>query len=242
MIKPKITFKYRGFRWMGEITLKISRMSCNQLLVEEKVDFYPKISCGTPDFWGKEKVFRYYFLGSNNLWLFIDMQEQIRHIVRAEIRALFEAFSFDNNKTYDVPDNVAKAAKKALEEIEKNKLTDGAAKRGSGVQKAKELSEKKTQTHAQLQNLKSFFETNEAEYKQAKIKGQTMKNSALMQSWELHGGNVSWEWTKHKLKMTKQSNLNTKKNLRIAGGAGTNRGLGIFDTKLMSTNNYRIHR
>jgi len=93
-----------------------------------------------------------------------------------------------------------------------------------------------------MKNLKSFFENNEKEYNQAKIKGLTLRNSAVMQSWELHGGNSAREWTSHKIKVTKDSNLNTKKNLRISGGAGTNKGLGVFDTKLMSTNNHRIHR
>ena len=170
------------------------------------------------------------------------MEEQIRHIVRAEIRALLEGVTFDNNKTYGVPDNVARAAKKAIEEIERNKLIDKSTSRGSGVQKAKELADKSTQTHSQLQNLKSFFETNEEAYNRAKIKGGTIKNSSIMQSWELHGGNAAREWVNHKLKITKQSNLNTKKNLRAVGGAATNKGMGIFDTKLMSTNNYRIHR
>lgn len=153
-----------------------------------------------------------------------------------------EAFEFDNNKSYTVPDNVARAAQQALDEVEKNNLTSSDTKRGSGVQKAKQLANKETQSHEQMKSLKSFFETNEDEYKQAKIKGLTIKNSGIMQSWELRGGNACREWTNHKIKITKDSNLNTKKNLRVAGGAGTNKGLGVFDTKMMSTTNYRIHR
>lgn len=168
--------------------------------------------------------------------------EEIRHIVAEELRALFEGFEFDNNKTYTVPYNVAKAAKKALSEIEHNNLTSSDTKRGSGVKKANQLANQEIQTHEQMKSLKSFFETNEDAYKQAKIKGLTLKNSGVIQSFELHGGSACKEWVNHKIKMTKQSNLNTKKSLRATGGAGTNKGLGIFDVKLMSTTNYRIHR
>lgn len=170
------------------------------------------------------------------------MEEILRQIVQEEIRAVLEAFEFDNNKTYSVPDNVARTAQKALDSIEENNLTSSDTKRGSGIQKAKQLAKKESQSHEQMKSLKSFFETNKEEYEKAKIKGLTIKNSGAIQSFELHGGIAGREWVNHKIKMTKQSNLNTKKNLRVAGGAGTNKGLGIFDNKLMSTNNHRIHR
>lgn len=171
------------------------------------------------------------------------MEDRLRQIVQEEIRAIFEAFEFDNNKTYTVPDNVARIAKKALDEVEQNNLTLSNTKRGSGVQKAKQLSNKETQSHEQMKSLKSFFETNEDEYRQAKIKGLTIKNSGVIQSFELHGGIAAREWVNHKIKITKQSNLNTKKNLRSVGSDGVNKGMGIFSGKnIISTTNHRIHR
>ena len=70
-----------------------------------------------------------------------------------------------------------------------------------------------------------------------------MKDSSVMQSWNLHGGNDCWNWCKRKIKMTKQSNLNTKKNMRISGAGGLNNGMGIFvGTDMISTTNHRVLR
>ena len=169
--------------------------------------------------------------------------EEIRQIIRAELRALFEGVTFDNNKNYTIPDNVATTCQKALDVVEANNLTDTNTSRGSGKQKAKDLAEKKTQSHAQMKNLKSFFETNKEEYRLAIIKGLTIHNSGAVQSFELHGGVAGRNWCKHKIKMTKNSNLMTKKTLRNLGSGGEGTGLGIFaGTDMISTTNHRTHR
>lgn len=169
-------------------------------------------------------------------------ESQIRKIISEEIRAVFEAVTFDNNKTFTPPPNVAQRAQEALNAVSNNNLTASGTNTGSGLSKAKELAAKQTQSFDQMRRMKSFFDTQEASYRQEKSAGKTVKDSGVIQSWELHGGDSGKDWVNQEMGSLKQDNLNTKKNMRKAGGAGTNKGMGIFDTNMMSTNNHRIHR
>ena len=164
---------------------------------------------------------------------------EVRKIVR---EVLSEAVTFDNNKTFTPPPNVAQRAQEALNAAHNNNLTTSGTNVGSGLSKAKELASKQTQSFDQMRRMKSFFENNHESYSKDKQAGKTVKDSGAIQAWELHGGDSGKDWVNQELKSLKQSNMNTKKNLRKAGGAATNKGMGVFDTKMMSTNNYRLHR
>lgn len=168
-----------------------------------------------------------------------DVHQEVRKIVRGVIK---EAFEFNNNKTFTPPPNVAQRAQQALNAVSKNNLTQSGTDIGSGTSKAKELASKQIQNFDQMRKIKSFFDTHEEGYRKEKAAGKTIDNSGVIQSWELRGGDSSREWINQELSSLKKDNLNTKKNLRKAGGAGTNKGMGIFNTKLMSTTNSRIHR
>jgi len=166
--------------------------------------------------------------------------QEIRNIVR---EVLFEAFDFDNNKTFIPPSNVAKIAQEALNNVSRNNLTKSGTSFGSGINKAKELASRQSQTFNMMKKIKSFFNTSENDYKADKSSGKTIKNSGIIQAWELHGGDSCRDWVNQELDSLNQDNLNTKKNLRQLGGAGTNKGMGVFSGKSMiSTNNYRTHR
>lgn len=167
------------------------------------------------------------------------MMNEIRRIVR---EVLSEAVTFDNNKTFTPPPNVAQRAQEALNAVSNNKLTTSGTDTGSGLSKAKELAAKQTQSFDQMRRMKSFFDTQESAYRQEKSAGKDVNSSGIIQSWELHGGDSGKDWVNQEMGSLKQDNLNTKKNMRQAGGAGTNKGMGIFDTNMMSTNNHRIHR
>lgn len=164
---------------------------------------------------------------------------EIRKIVR---EVLSEAVTFDNNKTFIPPPNVAQRAQEALNVVSSNNLTQSGTDIGSGLSKAKELASKQTQSFDQMRKIKSFFDTQEEAYRADKSAGKTVKDSGIIQSWELRGGDSGRDWVNQQMNSLNQSNLNTKKNLRQAGGAGTNKGMGVFDTNMMSTNNHRIHR
>jgi hypothetical protein len=153
-----------------------------------------------------------------------------------------EAITFDNNKTFTPPPNVAQRAQEAINTTSSNNLTQSGTGHGSGLNKAKELASKQTQGFDMMKKMKSFFETSQESYNAEKAAGKTVQNSGIIQAWELHGGDSGKEWVNQQLDSLNQSNLNTKSNLRKAGGAGENKGMGIFDTKVMKTNNHRIHR
>lgn len=164
---------------------------------------------------------------------------EIRKIVREVLR---EGVTFDNNKTFNPPPNVAQRAQEALNNVSNNNLTQSGTNDGSGLSKAKELASKQTQGFDMMRRLKSYFETNQEAYNADKAAGKTIKNSGVIQAWELHGGDSAKSWIDQELDSLNKDNLNTKANLRKAGGAGVNKGMGIFDKNIMSTNNHRIHR
>lgn len=164
---------------------------------------------------------------------------EVREIVRDVLK---EAFEFDNNKTFTVPPNVAQRAQEAINAASTNNLTTSGTNLGSGLSKAKELAAKQTQSFDQMRRMKSFFDTQEQAYRQEKAAGKDVKSSGVIQAWELHGGDSGRDWVNQEMGSLNKDNLNTKKNARKAGGAATNKGMGIFDKNMMSTNNHRIHR
>lgn len=169
-------------------------------------------------------------------------ESQIRKIISEEIRFVFEAVTFDNNKTFIPPPNVAQRAQEALNAVSSNNLTQSGTNDGSGLSKAKELASKQTQSFDMMRRMKSYFETNEEAYKSAKASGGTVRDNGIIQAWELHGGDSGKDWVNQEMNSLNQSNLKTKDNLRKAGGAGTNKGMGVFDTTIMDTTKQRIHR
>ena len=174
-----------------------------------------------------------------SVWEHSMKMNEVRKVVRDVLR---EAFEFDNNKTFTPPPNVAQRAQEALNAASANNLTTSGTNTGSGLSKAKELAAKQTQSFDQMRRMKSFFDTQEEAYRQEKSAGKDVKSSGVIQSWELHGGDSGREWVNQEMGSLNKDNLNTKKNIRNAGGAATNKGMGIFNTKMMSTNNHRIHR
>lgn len=168
--------------------------------------------------------------------------EPKKTVLDVDLDSFNEAVEFDNNKTFIPLPNVAQRAQEALNAVSRNDLTQSGTNQGSGKSKAKELASKQTQSFDMMRRIKSFFETNQEAYNAEKAAGKDINSSGLIQSWELFGGDSGRDWVKQELGSLNQSNLNTKKNLRKAGGAGENKGMGTFDTKIMSTNNHRIHR
>lgn len=157
---------------------------------------------------------------------------------------VLEVGEFNYNKTFQVPDHVAKIAGEAIKRIGNNDTIQTNTNIGSGKEKAIELSSKKSQNINQIKKMATFFSTNAASVISIKQKGGPKNNHELgiMQAWNLHGGESGNQWVKNELKKFHDENLRTKNNLRKAGGAGKNKGLGIFNTSLMNTTNHRIHK
>lgn len=173
------------------------------------------------------------------------MKKQFLSEVVEQLKGIIsEVGEFNYNKRFTPTDIVAKRAKDALAQVnQENKMNTGTDE-GSGRQKAQELSEKKSQTIAQMKKMAAFFSKHAAPVIRIKQQGGP-KNDAeigIMQAWNLHGGEEGNRWVKEELKKFHDENLRTKNNLRKAGGAGTNKGMGVFDTSILDTTKKRIHR
>lgn len=155
-----------------------------------------------------------------------------------------EVGEFNYNKNFTPTDSVSQVAKAALTHVSNIDQTQKNTESGSGKEKAVELSEKKSQNVEQMKKMSTFFSTNTASVVRIKQQGgpKTPEEQGIMQSWNLHGGEAGKSWVTTELKKFHDENLRTKKNLRQAGGAGTNKGMGIFDTSIMSTTKQRIHK
>ena len=169
----------------------------------------------------------------------------IKEVVLKKLENLIsEVGEFNYNKRFTPTDAVAQKAKQALSQVGSIDFTPGGTDEGSGKQKAQELAEKKSQSIDQVKKMANFFSKNAAPMIRIKQQGgpKTEEEKGIMQAWNLHGGEAGNQWAKNELKKFHDENLRTKGNLRKAGGAGTNKGMGIFDTSIMDTTKQRIHR
>jgi len=155
-----------------------------------------------------------------------------------------EVGEFNYNKTFTPTDSVAQKAKEALAGVSSNDSTIANTHKGSNKQKAKELAEKKTQNLSQMKKMATYFSANAASVIKIKQQGgpKTDEEKGIMQAWNLHGGEAGNQWVKNELARFHDENLRTKNNMRKAGGAGVNKGMGIFDKGIMDTTKQRIHR
>jgi hypothetical protein len=122
-------------------------------------------------------------------------------------------------------------ARKALEAIEKNDLTENGGNEGSGKSKAKSIVNGEEITHSVLKRMKAYFDNNTQKYQAEKSMGKTIDNSGVIQSWNLWGGDDAKNFSNHNLDSQNTNNLNRKKNRRtISNGTGTGNVSRLVDT------------
>lgn len=169
----------------------------------------------------------------------------IKETVLSKLKTIIsEVGEFNYNKRAKPTDIVAKKAKDALIQVNSADFTHSNTNEGSGKEKALELAEKKPQTIEQLKKMGTFFSNNAIDINRIKQQGgpKNEHEKGVMQAWNLHGGEEGNRWVKSELKKFHDENLSTKSNLRKAGGAATNKGMGVFNTSIMDTTNTRTHR
>jgi hypothetical protein len=143
----------------------------------------------------------------------------IRKLIRTILEESYKDFinenvgDFSYNKTFIVPQEVAKVAQDAITST------------GSKLEKAIELSTQKAQTFNQMRKLRDFFTAN-----------QDNKDK----NWDLHGGDVCKKWVEKELSKFHDENLRTRQSLQKAGGAGPQKGMGVFDTTIMDPTKARF--
>ena len=97
---------------------------------------------------------------------------------------IFEAFDFNNNKTFTPNSQVASTAQNALRAIQQKDLTTNGGNEGSGKRKAQDLSNKQTLNFDEMKRLRSFFASNSNAVQQEQQAGKTMETSGLLQTCE----------------------------------------------------------
>lgn len=122
------------------------------------------------------------------------------NIVRSVINKLIkEDYRFEYKQNYKTPPHVSDASKKAKEEIDKNNLIkkhkeQSEKKIVTGERRALKLIEGEHLNYNEIRALRDLFVNLEQEYKNEKSKGKTIKNSPLIQIWELNGGIAAKNW------------------------------------------------
>jgi len=187
------------------------------------------------------------------------MKKQIRKIVKKEIEKIFENFEFVNDDEKFIPTTpIATTSGLALQVYENVRSKgwevsslDESGDDGSGKLKAQKLSQKTPQNFNEMKRLKAFFEKtqNKADVERKKHsiqqnqKGtkQEMSKSEVLLVWNLHGGDVCRDWVNNSMEDKHDSNKKTKERIRKLGGAGNNKGMGVFAPPKDPTNT-RIHR
>lgn len=154
-------------------------------------------------------------------------KSQVRKMIQ---RLIFESFEYNNNRTFTPNTQVASSAQEALRAVQKRDLTTNGGNEGSGKRKAQDLANKKVQSFDEMKRLRAFFANNSNDVQQEQQAGKTMETSGLLQSWGLHGGDEGRKWVESELGRLNDDNKRTKQNLQKAGGAGENKGMGVFDT------------
>lgn len=162
--------------------------------------------------------------------------DSIRKIIQEELAKIFlnEDFRYRYDGSFVPPEDVVNTCSKALKVIESNNLINNtSSNEGSGKSKANSIVNKEPMTHSQLKRMKAYFDNHFEEIKNERIKGSTLENSGILQSWDLWGGDAGKRWVEKQLSQRHSSN-NTSKTVRGASGVRTK--------TLMDPHNTRIHK
>jgi hypothetical protein len=163
--------------------------------------------------------------------------DSIRKIIQEELAKIFlnEDFRYRYDGSFNPTEEMVNTCKKALEVVESNSLLSDitSSNEGSGKSKANSIINKEPMTHSQLKRMKAYFDNHFEEVKNERIKGNTLNNSGILQSWDLWGGDAAKTWVEKCLNQRHSSN-NTSKTVRGASGIRTK--------NIMDPHNTRIHK
>ncbi len=128
------------------------------------------------------------------------MSNEIKNIRKIINTILKEDYRFEYKQTYKIPPHVSNVSKKAQEFISKNNLIkkhkeDIGKKVVTGERRATKIINGEELNYNEVRALRDLFVNLEQEYKNEKTKGKTIENSAIIQIWELNGGNSAKNWT-----------------------------------------------
>lgn len=144
----------------------------------------------------------------------------IRKIIREIIK---EDYRFEYKKTYTPSDNIVNKVKKAQDFIQKNNLIQKlktslkGKKIVTGERRAKKIIERKPLSYNEIRALRDLFVSIENDYKSEKNAGKSIKDSSIIQIWELNGGKPAKDWVESILGQVHDKNMNSKSLRRGVG-------------------------
>lgn len=134
------------------------------------------------------------------------LRQKIREILSEDYRFKY------GNKTFYPNDKMKETCKYAIEIVTQIKLVGKGEAEGSGLKKAYSILRGDPMSHSQVKRIKAFFDNNIENYQNEKFKGKNIKNSGLIQKWNLWGGDAAYNWSKYNLENHKTKNQNSKDN------------------------------
>lgn len=150
----------------------------------------------------------------------MSFSENIRKIIREIIK---EDYRFEYKKTYTPSDNIVNKVKKAQDFIQKNNLIEKlktslkGEKIVTGERRAKKIIERKPLSYNEIRALRDLFVSIENDYKSEKNAGKSIKDSSIIQIWELNGGKPAKDWVESILGQVHDKNMNSKSLRRGVG-------------------------
>jgi hypothetical protein len=151
--------------------------------------------------------------------------DRLRFLIRKMIK---EDYRFEYKKTYTPNDTIINRVKKASSFVEKNNLISKfkeelGKKISTGEKRSKKILEKKPLSYNEIRALRDLFVSLEQDYKSEKNSGKSIKDSAIIQIWELNGGKPAKDWVESILGQVHDKNMKSK-SLRRGTGERNNIG------------------
>jgi len=162
-------------------------------------------------------------------------KSEIHKIINEEIQLFLEDFKFNNSqKTFNPTPSMISNCKRGIEAVKQKDLTVDGENEGSGKEKAMSIIANEPMTHAMLKRMKAFFDNNSSDYQAQLGAGKTIKDSGIIQTWNLWGGDAGKEMSNREVDYTQRDNQKRKDIKTFIAPVKT--------STLMDPHNTRIHK
>ena len=157
-----------------------------------------------------------------------ELRYMIREILMEGSVLFDEDYRFEYNKQHTPTDTMASVSKKAQEAVAKNNLI-AQYKAGGGVvtgeKRGKKIQSKSPMTHHEVRAIRDLFTSLHSEVSQARAQGLNVTNSAVIQIWELNGGEAGKTWANGILGSHHDSSMKHKDLRRGYGDVGLTKNM-----------------
>jgi hypothetical protein len=168
----------------------------------------------------------------------------IRSLVRKIIYQLDEDYRFEYKQEHTPTDIMSQTVTKAKEAMSKNNLIskhkESSGKIVTGERRSQKIINKEPLNHNEVRALRDLFVSLEQKYKGEKSAGKTIQNSAIIQMWELNGGDAAKNWVNNILGTHHTKSLNHKDNRRGHGDVGIVKNM--MKPRLAKKQNLKINK